>query len=117
MIMNEELSEILAEHTNTEFKHKECFVTSISAKEAIDPAILKPIHDLNISVRASSILKSQCIYYICDLIALTDTEIFKIPGVGKKQLDNIKQALASRGLTLFQLTNGINKPTNGNKSE
>ena len=67
---------------------------------APDPILLRPVDDLELTVRSANCLKAENIYYIGDLIQRTETELLKTPNLGRKSLNEIKQVLASRGLTL-----------------
>lgn len=67
---------------------------------AIDPALLKPIDDLELTVRSANCLKAEQIYFIGDLIQRTEVELLKTPNLGKKSLTEIKDVLASKGLSL-----------------
>jgi len=75
---------------------------SIEEKKAtqIDPVLLRPVDDLELTVRSANCLKAENIYYIGDLIQRTETELLKTPNLGRKSLNEIKEVLASRGLTL-----------------
>lgn len=66
----------------------------------IDPVLLQPIDDLELTVRSANCLKAENIYYIGDLIQRTEVELLKTPNLGKKSLTEIKGMLASRGLSL-----------------
>ena len=66
----------------------------------IDPVLLRPVDDLELTVRSANCLKAENIYYIGDLIQHTETELLKTPNLGRKSLNEIKEVLASRGLTL-----------------
>jgi DNA-directed RNA polymerase subunit alpha len=67
---------------------------------SIDPILLRPVDDLELTVRSANCLKAENIYYIGDLIQRTETELLKTPNLGRKSLNEIKDVLASRGLTL-----------------
>ena len=67
---------------------------------AIDPVLLRPVDDLELTVRSANCLKAESIYYIGDLIQRTEVELLKTPNLGKKSLTEIKDVLASRGLSL-----------------
>ena len=70
-------------------------------KEAeIDPILLRPVDDLELTVRSANCLKAESICYIGDLIQRTEVELLKTPNLGKKSLTEIKDILASRGLSL-----------------
>ena len=63
-------------------------------------SLLRPVDDLELTVRSANCLKAENIYYIGDLIQRTETELLKTPNLGRKSLNEIKEVLASRGLTL-----------------
>ncbi len=75
-------------------------VESRPAPVTIDPVLLRPVDDLELTVRSANCLKAENIYYIGDLIQRTETELLKTPNLGRKSLNEIKEVLASRGLTL-----------------
>ena len=66
----------------------------------IDPILLRPVDDLELTVRSANCLKAESIYYIGDLIQRTEVELLKTPNLGKKSLTEIKDVLASHGLSL-----------------
>lgn len=66
----------------------------------IDPILRQPVDDLELTVRSANCLKAESIYYIGDLIQRTEVELLKTPNLGKKSLTEIKDVLASRGLSL-----------------
>jgi DNA-directed RNA polymerase subunit alpha len=70
------------------------------SKEQIDPVLLRPVDDLELTVRSANCLKAENIYYIGDLIQRTENELLKTPNLGRKSLNEIKEVLAARGLTL-----------------
>lgn len=72
----------------------------VSSKLDVDPLLLRPIDDLELTVRSANCLKAESIYYIGDLIQKTEVELLKTPNLGKKSLTEIKEVLASRGLSL-----------------
>jgi DNA-directed RNA polymerase subunit alpha len=67
---------------------------------AVDPILLRPVDDLELTVRSANCLKAENIYYIGDLIQRTENELLKTPNLGRKSLNEIKEVLAARGLTL-----------------
>ena len=69
-------------------------------EEEIDPILLRPVDDLELTVRSANCLKAENIYYIGDLVQRTEVELLKTPNLGKKSLNEIKDVLASRGLSL-----------------
>jgi DNA-directed RNA polymerase subunit alpha len=69
-------------------------------KEAIDPLLLRPVDDLELTVRAANCLKAENIYYIGDLVQRTESDLLKTPNLGKKSLTEIKTVLSMRGLAL-----------------
>ncbi len=66
----------------------------------VDPLLLRPVDDLELTVRSANCLKAENIYYIGDLIQRTENELLKTPNLGRKSLNEIKDVLAARGLTL-----------------
>ncbi len=68
--------------------------------DEVDPILLRPVDDLELTVRSANCLKAENIYYIGDLIQRTEVELLKTPNLGKKSLTEIKDVLASRGLSL-----------------
>ena len=66
----------------------------------IDAILLRPVDDLELTVRSANCLKAESIYYVGDLIQRTEVELLKTPNLGKKSLTEIKDVLASRGLSL-----------------
>ena len=71
-----------------------------SGSASFDPILLRPVDDLELTVRSANCLKAENIYYIGDLIQRTENELLKTPNLGRKSLNEIKEVLASRGLTL-----------------
>ncbi len=68
--------------------------------QGFDPLLLRPVDDLDLTVRAANCLKAENIYLIGDLIQRTEVELLKTPNLGKKSLTEIKDVLATRGLSL-----------------
>src|SRR3954453_16894143 len=68
--------------------------------QQMDPILLRPVDDLELTVRSANCLKAENIYYIGDLIQRTENELLKTPNLGRKSLNEIKEVLASKGLTL-----------------
>ena len=66
----------------------------------IDPLLLRPVDDLELTVRSANCLKAENIYYIGDLIQRTENELLKTPNLGRKSLNEIKEVLAARDLSL-----------------
>ena len=66
----------------------------------VDPMLMRPVDDLELTVRSANCLKAESIYYIGGLIQRTENELLKTPNLGRKSLNEIKEVLASRGLTL-----------------
>ena len=66
----------------------------------VDPILMRPVDDLELTVRSANCLKAENIYYIGDLIQRSETELLKTPNLGRKSLNEIKEVLAARGLTL-----------------
>ncbi len=75
-------------------------VEAANEEPEVDPVLLRPVDDLELTVRSANCLKAEQIYYIGDLIQRTEVELLKTPNLGKKSLTEIKDVLASRGLSL-----------------
>ncbi len=70
------------------------------AAESFDPVLLRPIDDLELTVRSANCLKAEHIQYVGDLVQRTESELLKTPNLGKKSLTEIKTVLATHDLTL-----------------
>jgi DNA-directed RNA polymerase subunit alpha len=70
------------------------------ASASFDPVLLKPVDDLELTVRSANCLKAENIHYIGDLIQASETELLKTPNLGRKSLNEIKEVLSQRGLAL-----------------
>ena len=70
------------------------------AADEVDPILLRPVDDLELTVRSANCLKAENIYYIGDLVQRTEVELLKTPNLGKKSLTEIKDVVASLGLSL-----------------
>ena len=78
----------------------EAQTTAQEADDEVDSILLRPVDDLELTVRSANCLKAENIYYIGDLVQRTEVELLKTPNLGKKSLTEIKDVLASRGLSL-----------------
>ncbi len=67
---------------------------------AFNPALLKKVDELELSVRSANCLKNDNITYIGDLIQKTEGEMLRTPNFGRKSLNEIKEVLAQMGLHL-----------------
>lgn len=65
-----------------------------------NPILLRPVDDLELTVRSANCLKAENVNYIGDLVQRTEHDLLKTPNLGKKSLTEIKEVLASRGLSL-----------------
>ncbi|MBL3528141.1 MAG: DNA-directed RNA polymerase subunit alpha [gamma proteobacterium endosymbiont of Lamellibrachia anaximandri] len=74
--------------------------TAEPEEPTIDPILLRPVDDLELTVRSANCLKAENIFLIGDLIQRTEVELLKTPNLGKKSLTEIKDVLARRGLSL-----------------
>jgi DNA-directed RNA polymerase subunit alpha len=93
MILRDQLS-VFVDLDGKEYSEPE------QVQEEIDPILLRPIDDLELTVRSANCLKAENIFYIGDLIQRTEVELLKTPNLGKKSLTEIKDVLASHGLSL-----------------
>jgi len=72
----------------------------VIVEEECDPVLLRPVDDLELTVRSANCLKAENIFYIGDLIQRSEVELLKTPNLGKKSLTEIKDILALKGLSL-----------------
>jgi DNA-directed RNA polymerase subunit alpha len=94
------LVEQLAVFTGLEPNEMPTFDSPANRSASFDPILLRPVDELELTVRSANCLKAENIYYIGDLIQRTETELLKTPNLGRKSLNEIKEVLASRGLSL-----------------
>jgi DNA-directed RNA polymerase subunit alpha len=94
------LVEQLAVFAQLENSEIAAFTEPVNRSSQFDPILLRPVDELELTVRSANCLKAENIYYIGDLIQRTETELLKTPNLGRKSLNEIKEVLASRGLTL-----------------
>jgi DNA-directed RNA polymerase subunit alpha len=94
------LVEQLAVFAQLEGSEIAAFDAPAKAAQNFDPILLRPVDELELTVRSANCLKAENIYYIGDLIQRTETELLKTPNLGRKSLNEIKEVLASRGLAL-----------------
>ena len=66
----------------------------------VDPVLLKPVDELDLTVRSLNCLKAEKLFYVGDLVQRTEVELLKTPNLGKKSLTEIKDALIARELGL-----------------
>ena len=69
-------------------------------EEEIDPDLLRPVEDLELTVRSANCLKAENIHFIGDLVQRAESDLLKTPNLGKKSLNEIKSVLADRNLSL-----------------
>ncbi len=86
-------------HIFGDFSHREA-AQEKDESDSIDPLLMRPIDDLELTVRSANCLKAESIYYIGDLVQKTEVELLKTPNLGKKSLNEIKEVLESRELKL-----------------
>ncbi len=99
------LQDQLSIFVNFEEPEKETAAESIP-ELAFNPALLKKVDELELSVRSANCLKNDNIVYIGDLIQKTEAEMLRTPNFGRKSLNEIKEVLAQMGLHLgMEVTN------------
>ena len=84
------------------FANLESELTEVEVQQApqIDPVLLRPVDDLELTVRSANCLKAESIYYIGDLIHRNESDLLKALNLGRKSLNEIKDNLSSKGLSL-----------------
>ena len=70
------------------------------AESQVDPILLRPVDELELTVRSANCLKAENIMYIGDLVQRTEVELLRTPNLGKKSLTEIKEVLEGHGLGL-----------------
>jgi len=75
-------------------------VAIAGGKKDLSPILFRPIDELELGVRSTNCLKAENIYYIGDLVQRTETQLMKTPNLGKKSLNEIKEALKGHELDL-----------------
>lgn len=68
--------------------------------EKMNPLLLRPVDDLELTVRSANCLKGENIFFIGDLVQRDEASLLKTPNLGKKSLNEIKTVLAARGFAL-----------------
>ncbi len=91
------LQEQLASFVDLKYEEQ---AESSKGNSSFDSILLRPIDDLELTVRSVNCLKNEKTYYIGELIQRTETELMKMPNLGKKSLNEIKDVLAARSLSL-----------------
>ncbi|MBM4197833.1 MAG: DNA-directed RNA polymerase subunit alpha [Gammaproteobacteria bacterium] len=77
---------------------------------SIDPILMRPVDELELTVRSANCLKAESINYIGDLVQRTEVELLRTPNLGKKSLTEIKEVLESHGLSLGMRIEGWPPP-------
>jgi DNA-directed RNA polymerase subunit alpha len=77
-----------------------------SESAQFDPILLRPVDELELTVRSANCLKAENIHYIGDLVQRTEVELLRTPNLGKKSLTEIKEVLQSHGLMLGMRLDG-----------
>lgn len=92
-ILQHQLATFVDLSNETETVHEE-------EQPEVDPILMRPVDDLELTVRSANCLKAENIYYVGDLVMKTEVELLKTPNLGKKSLTEMKDILASKGLSL-----------------
>jgi len=71
-----------------------------AAEQQFDPILLRPVDELELTVRSANCLKAENIHYIGDLVQRNEVELLRTQNLGKKSLTEIKEVLESHGLWL-----------------
>ena len=74
--------------------------TGTTGRKEMSPILFRPIEELELGVRSTNCLKAENIYHIGDLVQHTELELMKTPNLGKKSLNEIKEALKAHDLEL-----------------
>ena len=84
------------------FANLESELTEVEVQQApvIDPLLLRTVDDLELTVRSANCLKAENIHYIGDLVQRNESDLLKAPNLGRKSLNEIKDILSAKGLSL-----------------
>ena len=96
------ISATILQHQLSAFAELGSLEEGIEEKEEakIDPIMLRPVDELELTVRSANCLKAENIHYIGDLVTRMESDLLRTPNLGKKSLNEIKEVLLSRGLSL-----------------
>jgi DNA-directed RNA polymerase subunit alpha len=72
----------------------------VEKNDEINPLLVRPVDDLELTVRSANCLKGENIFFIGDLVQRDENSLLRTPNLGKKSLNEIKTILATRGLSL-----------------
>jgi DNA-directed RNA polymerase subunit alpha len=86
-------------HAFVDMKFEESCLDN-KVRNDFDPVLLRPVDDLELTVRSANCLKAENINFIGDLVQKSENELLQTPNLGKKSLTEIKDVLASRSLSL-----------------
>jgi len=97
-------------------------VTHIESKSAIsssptNEALLKPVSELELSVRSANCLQNANIKYIYELVSKTEGEMLRTKNFGRKSLNEIKEILSTMGLGLGMKVDSIMKQIQQQKNQ
>lgn len=82
----------------------------VVSKKDLNPILFRPIDDLELGVRSTNCLKAENVYYIGDLVQRGESELMKTPNLGKKSLNEIKEALKAHDLELGMTLDNWSSP-------
>jgi DNA-directed RNA polymerase subunit alpha len=80
--------------------------SSKTVEMSFDPILLRPVDELELTVRSANCLKAENIHYIGDLVQRTEVELLRTPNLGKKSLTEIKEVLETHSLSLGMRLDG-----------
>lgn len=87
--------------------------TSTQTSSPTNEALLKPVSELELSVRSANCLQNANIKYIYELVSKTEGEMLRTKNFGRKSLNEIKEILTQMGLGLGMKVDSIMKQVQG----
>ena len=96
-------AQILKEHLSMFINFEEDSEEDVAEEDedqAVNENLIKPVEELELSVRAYNCLKNANVETIGELVVKSEAEMLKTKNFGRKSLNEIKETLGGLGLSL-----------------